>query len=52
MRNLKREKRLSFKKFQVSKIKNPQYIFGGNNTGDNNDNTIHGITQRPKQGSN
>ncbi|MFT5146083.1 MAG: hypothetical protein ACI9H1_000802 [Polaribacter sp.] len=31
--------KLSLKKFQISKIKNPQRIVGGNNIGDDDDDT-------------
>ncbi len=48
MRNLKNEQRkLSLKKFQIAKIKNPQTIVGGNlgNIDDDDDETGGPITQ-------
>lgn len=40
MRNQRNEqKKLSFKKFQIAKIKNPQFIVGGDGDGDD-DNSI------------
>lgn len=46
MRKISKTKKLTFKKFQISKIQNPQFILGGN-AGIDDDDDCPTDTQRP-----